>query len=549
MQRQFIQVLGFWSLLSHAVVAQEGGAAGLREELDSLKSDYEKRIERLESRIRDLESQTEGPGNTGLSSKVMEKKAKEDREYAAALERENLADARERAAKMATNESFMADTEIRDLSRRAASESALSERIGDVLEGYLDISGYFRAGYGRSDEGGPQRAFGLPGFAKYRLGNETENYGELLFSKTFYPIGAFRGGNVSEDDPVARVLYRLSFVNPYEDYGSSADTDYATPEIWASLANVIPGVPGAKLWAGNRFYRRHDIHLNDFYFWDMSGGGGGIEDVPLGNGKLAFAWIGDGAQSAIYNQQFVSDPLNLAGFSKTNLDLRYYDWDFFGGEGEIGLVYASTNSGIDSNGMQTDDSDGVSLNLVRTDKAFLDQESLHKLSFQIGTGPAKTFNSGFETFSDETGTYIRADPSDSWRFRVTDQIVVKATDDISIGGALIYQYTDFAENLPDQQWISGGVRPIWHLTENFSIALEGGVDWASNTIGGEGGTLGKLTLAPQVSLGDEFFSRPSLRAFLTYAKWSEGLEGQVGGLDYADSTSGWTWGLQMESWW
>jgi maltoporin len=61
--------------------------------------------------------------------------------------------------------------------------------------------------------------------------------------------------------------------------------------------------------------------------------------------------------------------------------------------------------------------------------------------------------------------------------------------------------------------------------------------------------LGKLTLAPQVSLGDEFFSRPVLRAFLTYAMWSDGLQGEIGGPDYAGKDSGFTWGLQMESWW
>jgi maltoporin len=75
------------------------------------------------------------------------------------------------------------------------------------------------------------------------------------------------------------------------------------------------------------------------------------------------------------------------------------------------------------------------------------------------------------------------------------------------------------------------------------------VDWASSTQGGEGGTLGKLTIAPQVSIGNEFFSRPVLRAFFTYAMWTEGLQGEVGGLDYANQTSGWTWGVQMESWW
>ena len=308
-------------------------------------------------------------------------------------------------------------------------------------------------------------------------------------------------------------------------------------------------MPEAKIWAGNRFYRRHDIHINDFYFWDMSGGGAGIEDVPLGQGKFALAWIGDGAESAIYSQLGNSDPLNVAGFSKTNFDFRYYDWDFLGGLGEAGLTYATADSGADANGKQAEDSDGVAFSLVRTDQEFLDENSIHKLSLQIGSGPAKTFTSGFDTFSGATGTFIRSDPNESWRFRATDQMVVKPCDEFSIGSSMIYQYTDYGDHAPYDQWVSGGVRPIWHITDTFSLAFEVGTDWISETRNGNGGTLGKLTLAPQVSLGDQFFSRPVLRAFLTYATWSDGLQGEIGGPDYAGKNSGFSWGVQMESWW
>jgi maltoporin len=120
---------------------------------------------------------------------------------------------------------------------------------------------------------------------------------------------------------------------------------------------------------------------------------------------------------------------------------------------------------------------------------------------------------------------------------------------------MLYQFTDYGIDIPDQQWVSAGLRPIWEISETFSIALESGVDWASSTQGGDsaeggqGGTLGKLTLAPQISIGNEYFSRPVLRAFVTYAMWTQGLQGEIGGLDYNNSTSGWSWGLQMESWW
>lgn len=120
-----------------------------------------------------------------------------------------------------------------------------------------------------------------------------------------------------------------------------------------------------------------------------------IEDIPLGIGKFAVAWIGDGAESAIYSRLGVQDPLNQAGFSKSNFDFRWYDWPLFGGTGELGLVYAYSASGLTSTGLTAEDAHGVACSLARTRQAALDPESLHKTALQIGSGPAKTFNSGF----------------------------------------------------------------------------------------------------------------------------------------------------------
>jgi maltoporin len=100
-----------------------------------------------------------------------------------------------------------------------------------------------------------------------------------------------------------------------------------------------------------------------------------------------------------------------------------------------------------------------------------------------------------------------------------------------------------------QYWGSAGVRPIIFFNKYISLAFEGGVDWVKNTGQGTSSYLYKLTLCPQVSLGNRFFSRPVIRAFVTYAHWGDEFQGQVGGNDYLGDTQGLTYGVQMEAWW
>src|SRR5208283_4463776 len=50
---------------------------------------------------------------------------------------------------------------------------------------------------------------------------------------------------------------------------------------------------------------------------------------------------------------------------------------------------------------------------------------------------------------------------------------------------------------------------------------EGGFDYTHSASGLYDGWLRKFTIAPQIGAGRKFFSRPVLRAFLTYASWSK----------------------------
>jgi maltoporin len=434
----------------------------------------------------------------------------------------------------------------------AQRKRVIAERVESVLSNFIEIGGYFRAGYGRNGQGGPMSGFKAPGAAsKYRLGNEAENYGELILAKNMYLPGVFSPHAPAAhrlDGPIARVQVRTNFFNPYDAHSSAASTQVGLPEAWAAIGNVFKSQPNLKFWAGNRFYRRHDIHIIDFYHWDMSGGGGGVEDITVGPVKFALAWIGLGSTSGLsYLPQ--PQPENRAGFSKSNVDFRIYDIPLLAGKLEAGLTYAHSESGTDRNGNQAPDSHGFALNLVHTVPHFLSRDGSHKFSFQYGIGSAKTFTSGFETFQQDGATYIRPDDAGSYRFRVTESFVASPSRYFSVGPVVLAQATQYSSDTRPQYWVSAGVRPIVHLHDHFNIALEGGLDWVNDQEEDLKGTLLKLTVAPQISVDRLFMSRPVIRAFFTYAHWSDELVGQVGGQDHLSLQDGFNWGAQMEAWW
>jgi maltoporin len=514
----------------------------IRKEMQQMRADYEQRIHALEERLQKVETAAPAKLVTNTISVVSTNAGPTMAERGMAF------------ANIEFKGDNLARPEQRDLPPQ---HQPLADRIQQILNSYIDFGGYFRSGYGRDNQGGPQPAFQAPGaFSKYRLGNEAETYGELIFGKNWYVPDLFSPDAPPRPDgtptgPIARTQVRVAFYNPYSDVNSSSGFQTSLPEAWAEVGNVAAAQPELKFWAGNRFYRRQDIYINDFFFYNMSGGGGGVEDFESPIGKLALAWIGNGAQSGIYSSDIAipPDPVNQAGFSKQSVVLSLYDVEMPWGKGEFGLVGALENSGLNAVGQQSSDSQGVALTFIHTHEKFLTDDGFNKFSLQIGNGAAKTFTSGYETATTTNGTYIIPDEPGSWRFRATESFVAQPWENFSISPAVVYQYTDYNNSQGDRQWISAGVRPIYHFNKFFSLAFEPGVDHVDDSGIHQSGTLWKFSLAPQVSLGDQFFSRPVIRAYVTYATWTKSYEGYVGGNDFANETSGWTWGMQMETWW
>jgi maltoporin len=85
------------------------------------------------------------------------------------------------------------------------------------------------------------------------------------------------------------------------------------------------------------------------------------------------------------------------------------------------------------------------------------------------------------------------------------------------------------------------------LTRQISLTGDCGSDH-TNLPGSYGGWLRKCTFAPQIGADRQFFGRPVLRAFVTYANWSNRIRGLVGGEPFENETARLTYGIQAEHW-
>ena len=96
---------------------------------------------------------------------------------------------------------------------------------------------------------------------------------------------------------------------------ASVHDQFRLREAFVQIGNVLESQPGAKFWAGEQYYRRQHIDIDDFYPLDSSGYGGGFEDLNVGNGRLAVAFI------SAARPDIVTQNGNLA---KSTIDVRIY---------------------------------------------------------------------------------------------------------------------------------------------------------------------------------------------------------------------------------
>ncbi|RWT28122.1 maltoporin [Enterobacter cloacae] len=393
----------------------------------------------------------------------------------------------------------------------------------------IDFHGYLRSGVGVSRGGGMEE------WQKNkigRLGNEADTYGELELGSEVY-----KKNDVS--------FYLDSMVSMVSDGSNDNETTFGDDaqfglrQLNLQIKGLIPGDPNAVIWGGKRYYQRHDLHIIDTKYWNISGSGAGIENYTLGPGAVSVAWIRGDANDVDYRVDGDND-VNI-----NYIDLRYAGWKPWAGAWtEVGIDYAMpnpTNKQKEYGGLYEADNGVMVTGEISQDML----GGYNKLVMQYANkGLAQNMVSQGGGWYD-MWNYV----NDASGYRVINTGLIPITDKLSFNHVLTWGSADDTTQYTDKSRLISLVgRAQYQFTEYVRLIGEVGGFYQKDTYtdgsnykqSGE-----KYTIALGLADGPDFMSRPELRVFASYLNDSEH------GKSFEDGTASNTWnfGVQVEAWW
>ncbi len=385
----------------------------------------------------------------------------------------------------------------------------------------LDITGYARGALGGNGQSGGLACFKLAGaMTKYRMGNECEFYGEVLFEQ---------GLNKFENNSEIKAHVMVSAYQPMTERKILNASANHLSFVQAYMSwDKMPVLAGGSLWAGRRYYKREGVHITDFFYWNPSGLGAGIEDMNVGDLKLSYAWFIEDSENQ--PDQATRHDVQLRGINTNSNGLL---------ELGLSLVPKSSYTKTGDNGWAI---------TVQHKQSKILGDGTNSLAVQYGIGPATGLGSLSSIDHNQ----------DVERFRVIDGLYAQITPEL--GGMLTGVYQRDSARDGSQTWVSLGGRVSYGMAEYLKVQVEVGQDWVTPS-GGAKRSLSKVTIAPTWALTTNFWSRPEFRLFYTYAHWNDAAsQAAVGSKDAGELTltptnifggdkEGSVIGVQVESWW
>ena len=241
-----------------------------------------------------------------------------------------------------------------------------------------------------------------------------------------------------------------TITSPRRSSRRSTGATVSFPNLYVDIQH-IPWLAGGTAWVGTRYYKRESIYISDFFYWNPSGVGGGIEDINLGKDlRLSYAAFAiDGEPEPCRTAPHLAVVPSQTDFGVRNdLQLRGIR-PYPSGEFQIGFQYIAELQQRPRTTQRWVGRDAP----ARAEGARRRQQ----LAFQYGRGRGHgLWNAGRFYYPDFS---LYTTPNES-RLRAVDVLTIQPTSWLGAQVGLVYQYDDFwrSHGLGKPTWYSAGGR-------------------------------------------------------------------------------------------
>lgn len=405
--------------------------------------------------------------------------------------------------------------------------AAVIMALGSASASAVDFHGYMRSGVGVSDNGKMQivdkRHVG-------RLGNEDETYSEVQLGQEVY-------------NKAGKTFYVDSMFAMQSDQNRDWEDDatFALRQFNVQAKGLFGG--NEVTWAGKRYYQRHDIHIADFYYWDVSGAGAGVEQIKVGPGQMAFAVV----RNDPWNGDFTGNDSEALTY-----DVRYANIPLW--------QDASLELGLDYIDPVTSDAQEEAMAAKDLSKGgYLTAELTWGMLGGFNKTVGQYFLDGMAHAASDlaqsgSGSGLQSNSDDGDGYRLINWGVLPLGDKIEIGHQIVYgassDFNAWGTDYDDRDTFSIVARPMYKWNDTMKTILELGYSHDTQTVKGSSTEtqhdLQKYTIAQAWSAGSGFWARPELRVFASYMKNDGGMRADGEGVAQDDA---YNFGVQAEAWW
>jgi len=367
----------------------------------------------------------------------------------------------------------------------------------------IEFHGYSRGGPVLSYDNNTKGGLSLGGeLQKFRLGNEGDNGIEVDLIKNFEAGG---------------MKWKVHYM-PAKWNNGAISTEQAYVEM-----SGLSFAPEAKIWAGQRRLRIQDVHIVDNFLLNYGDNqGAGVTNIGIGGAKLGLGvFSGDKFDSAL-----------PVGVKATRMNADFSEINTNEG-GKLRVLLTSVNGSGLAGG-----NTGSGISISHNQENFLVKGMSNALFLQTSQGHAR-IDGEFLGIDGVTGGQSVSRIADSLNWQSG-----------AFGGQTMLSYQTNKDDLTGvtTKDTSVGGRISYAFSPNFKMLGEVGFTTRQAPTGDQ--TLNKVTIAPTISVGQDFWSRPEVRFFVTKANWNDAAAAANASTFGANGkTSSTIVGVQYEIWW